>query len=273
MLKQRILSILVLAPIFILLILITPNEWFKLLLSIVLMFAAYEWSRLAGIQRVSLSLLYALSLVSVACLADYYSVDLYLFKWIYWLSVVWWMGVLIWIALAQYHSRVHNFSNRTKMFMGLMTLLPVWYALSELHAIKGMGPQLALYLVMLVWFADIGAYVFGRWLGRVKLAPTLSPGKTVEGVMGGLFTVALLATAGTFYFGLQNDKFWMFILVSVVVAAVSVVGDLFESSLKRQAGVKDSGNLLPGHGGVLDRIDSLTAAAPLFVLGFSHFLK
>ncbi len=273
MLKQRIISTVILAPIFVATILFVPNNWFKWMLSAILLLGAIEWSKLSGISHRSHSILYAGVLILVAYIGDYFADVIYLRYWVYQVSVAWWLLVLAWIVLSERRSTVGDFSCSVKLLMGLLTLLPVWYALGSLHAISEEGPKLTLYLILLVWAADIGAYFFGRSIGRIKLAPLLSPGKTVEGVAGGLFTALLLASCSAYFFYNQIDQVALFIFFSIVVAAISVVGDLYESVLKRQAGVKDSGEILPGHGGVLDRIDSLTAAAPLYYLFISHLFK
>jgi len=152
---------------------------------------------------------------------------------------------------------------------GPFVLLPAWLALVRLHA-QGPtldGPQLLTFLLLLVVAADVGAYFAGRAFGKHKLAPRVSPGKTWEGVAGGLAGASLLALAGALWFELPLPRF---VLLCVLVVMISVVGDLAESLFKRHAGVKDSGSILPGHGGILDRIDSLTAAGPCFVLGMDY---
>ena len=119
-------------------------------------------------------------------------------------------------------------------------------------------------LLLIVWSADVGAYAFGRLLGRRKLAPAVSPGKTWEGVTGGLVTAGLAAGLAAAWVGVPANRL---IVLAVATALISVLGDLTQSMFKRNVGLKDSGKLLPGHGGVLDRIDSLTAAVPAFVIG------
>ena len=119
---------------------------------------------------------------------------------------------------------------------------------------------------MLVWSADIGAYFVGKSLGKRKLMPNVSPGKTVEGFLGGVLCAAILTVVVGFSLQWSVDKYVTALLVTVLITTISVLGDLTESMFKRQAGVKDSGTILPGHGGILDRIDSLTATAPVFAL-------
>jgi phosphatidate cytidylyltransferase len=125
-----------------------------------------------------------------------------------------------------------------------------------------------MYVFALVWGADTGAYFAGRALGKNKLAPKVSPGKTIEGMIGGLLTTGVLMVAVAIYRDLPAIRFAAFIGLSLFTVLASVLGDLVESMVKRQAGVKDSGSIFPGHGGALDRIDSLTAAAPIFALGW-----
>jgi phosphatidate cytidylyltransferase len=150
---------------------------------------------------------------------------------------------------------------------GILVLVPPFIALARvLLAARGFarGPEMVLWMLLLVFAADIGAFFAGRKLGRHKLAPRVSPGKTWEGAIGGLAAVAVVALIGTLHFGLPVAGGVAF---ACGVGAFSVIGDLTESMFKRAAGLKDSGSLLPGHGGVLDRIDSVTAAAPLYALG------
>ena len=147
---------------------------------------------------------------------------------------------------------------------GFVVLLPSWLLLVWMHGSTALGSELAFTLMVIVWAADVGAYAFGRWLGRVKLAPAVSPGKTWEGVGGGLLAAALVAAVAARLLGLPVLGF---VGLGLATALVSVLGDLAQSMFKRNVGLKDSGKLLPGHGGVLDRFDSLTAAIPVFVLG------
>jgi phosphatidate cytidylyltransferase len=146
---------------------------------------------------------------------------------------------------------------------GVFVLVPAWISLVSILQIAGQGPALLLLGMAMIWAADIGAYFAGHRWGRLKLAPQVSPGKTFEGVAGGLLGSVLTAGVGGSLLGLPLAAM---LPLGVCVAVTSVVGDLTESMFKRSVGIKDSGRLFPGHGGVLDRIDSITAAVPLFAL-------
>jgi phosphatidate cytidylyltransferase len=144
---------------------------------------------------------------------------------------------------------------------GALIIVPAWLALDSLYL---RSPELLLFALLIVWIADIGAYFAGKAFGKVKLAPKISPGKTWEGVIGGLCAVVALSVAGSMVLALDIAVLLPF---SVAVGMLSIVGDLTVSMFKRSAGVKDSGSLFPGHGGILDRIDSVSAAVPLFAFG------
>jgi phosphatidate cytidylyltransferase len=174
-------------------------------------------------------------------------------------ALAWW--VLAFIAVLTFP---REFAMSTVGVVGFVVLLPSWFLLVRLHGSGPTGPELAMTVLAIVWAADVGAYTFGRWIGRVKLAPAVSPGKTWEGVSGGVLAAAAAALAAALWLGLPRG---VMVAIGVATALVSVVGDLSVSVFKRNVGLKDTGTLLPGHGGVMDRIDSLTAAIPVFVLG------
>jgi phosphatidate cytidylyltransferase len=171
----------------------------------------------------------------------------------------WWLCAFAWLSIAP--QRVRPWS---AALAGTCVLVPMWIALLRLRLVEPHGSALTLFALVLVWAADSGAYFAGRSFGRVKLAPRVSPGKTWEGVLGGMMLSALVAAGGVFALHVPAVPF---VLVSIAAVAFSVVGDLTESMFKRYAGLKDSGWLIPGHGGVLDRIDSVTASAPVFLFG------
>jgi phosphatidate cytidylyltransferase len=174
-------------------------------------------------------------------------------------AVVWWLVALFWIMLAP--ERVHAV---VAVIAGFLVLVPCWLALVHLATHTSPHYGWVLFTLALVWAADTGAYFAGRFFGKVPLAPRVSPKKTWEGVIGGLVVSGAVAAVGGAWLGVGGAPF---IMLCVAVAAISVVGDLTESMLKRAAGLKDSGSLFPGHGGALDRIDSVTAAAPTLVFG------
>ncbi len=176
-------------------------------------------------------------------------------------ALLWWLIALAWIVIAP--RRVSAWSAG---LAGLLSLVPAWLALTRLRLQTAQGAQWVLFALALVWMADIGAYFCGRRFGRRRLAPFVSPGKTWAGALGGLAASGIVAVAGGIWFRLPLGRFLVLCLGAV---ALSIVGDLTESLLKRFAGMKDSGTLFPGHGGVMDRIDSVTGAVPVLLLGLT----
>jgi phosphatidate cytidylyltransferase len=177
------------------------------------------------------------------------------------IAVIWWCVALLWVALAPQRA-----STLTAAAAGVLALVPAWLALLCMRLNVADGAQWMVFTLILVFAADIGAYFVGRHFGRVKLAPRVSPSKTWEGVLGGMVLSGAWALGGALWFHLP----WLsFVLLCVAAVGFSIVGDLTESMLKRFAGLKDSGSLLPGHGGIMDRIDSITAAAPVLLFGLT----
>ena len=174
-------------------------------------------------------------------------------------AVVWWVIALVWIAFAP-----QRVTPLLAGLAGLLALVPAWLALVRLRF--DLGAQWIVFTFLLVIAADIGAFFAGRRFGRLRLAPTVSPGKTWEGVLGGIAGGAILAICGSVWFAVPA---YAFVPLCLAVVAFSIVGDLTESLLKRFAGLKDSGTLFPGHGGVMDRIDSVTGAAPVLLFGLT----
>jgi phosphatidate cytidylyltransferase len=264
-LKQRVTTALVLAALFLSLLLLGPWYIFILFVGVVMCMAAWEWAGLAGWKTRPARLMY---LVTTAVLGlavawflvwtgDYSSVRAGLL-----VACGWWALALLWVQ-GYPASAVLWGKPAMRGIMGLLVLLPAWGGLVFLRS-EPAGAILILLAVLIVACADIGAYFFGRAFGRHKLAPVVSPGKSWEGVFGGLATASLVALLLNAFWGHGQ---WLQILAIVVpTALVSVLGDLFESMIKRYCGVKDSGQLLPGHGGVLDRVDGLAAAVPVFAM-------
>ena len=238
------------------------------------MVASWEWTRLALLNKVESLLFYlamACGMLGLYCFPQELQVD----QWLLWMALLWWSGITVIILRYKPVEVDHTkgIVRLSKAMMGLVALLPAWWALVQLHDYGISGFEFFIFTFLIVWFADVGAYFAGKSLGKNKLAPNVSPGKTIEGMLGGLICVVLLGFGATFWFGFEGQQQLLFILMCAVIAVYSVFGDLFESLMKRQAGIKDSSNLLPGHGGVLDRIDSVLAAAPLFLFGLITIIQ
>jgi len=263
---QRVITALILIPLVVAGVLQLSTLTLSLFLALVVLLGGFEWTRLAALDSLPGKLLFllllALSMAGFALL--FHTFPLWVFPSTLLFTLFW---ILVTVKLVRYRPSAAAAPGRFgKSFIGLLVLAPAWLSLLVVHGLYHDGPYLVLYLMVLIWVADSCAYFSGRRWGRVKLAPEISPGKTREGVYGALAGAAL---SGALLYSLRPEtgSLLLLILFSVIVALFSVVGDLFESLLKRQAGLKDSGNLLPGHGGILDRIDSLTAAAPVFLFG------
>lgn len=265
MLKQRLLTAAILIPIVVWGIMSLGNFHFSLLLGLFLLIGAWEWTRFAGIKqsifRISYALLIALLLVLSWWLWANKAIDA--ITLILASALPWWIIGLIWVI--RYPASELAGNTYIKLLLGLWVLVPPWLALVVLHGDERFGPVHVLSFLVLIWLADSGAYFSGRRWGKRKLASKVSPGKTLEGVWGALAVSTLWALLIGHY--LEVSQAILFVILCVMVVLISILGDLLESMLKRQVGIKDSGTIFPGHGGVLDRIDSLTAAAPLFVLG------
>ena len=261
MLRQRIITALLIALPLLGILLFAPAQWIVVALAIVLLFGAWEWS--GFIQPTSQLLQIAYVLIIGGLMAGWY----YHSHWIYpytllFISVLWWIAASAWIIFFPQFSTRH-----VTGLIGMLVLLPMWVALVLLSMHPDRGAQYILCLLLLVTSTDIGAYFTGRALGKHKLAPYVSPGKTWEGVAGGLISSMIIAVLAAYWFQL---RWFPFVVLSLITAMFSIVGDLTESLFKRHSGLKDSSHILPGHGGILDRIDSITAAAPVFVYGLMY---
>ena len=259
MLRQRVITALVLAPLVLLVVFWLPHMATMAVLAALVIAAAWEWSAFPGFTQQAARLAY----VAIVCLAIAaawaFGVERAELDSVMYAAVLWWVFALVWIATAP--ARVNRV---TAAVAGFLVLIPVWVALVRLHS---RGPELMLFLLLLVVTADVGAYFAGRQFGRNKLAPRVSPGKTWEGVFGGVAAAVLMAAIGVWWLDVSAAPFLGLCIIAVVA---SIIGDLTESLFKRHAGLKDSGSLLPGHGGLLDRVDSVTAAAPVFLVGLER---
>lgn len=261
MLKQRIITALWLVPLALVGFFALQGAVFNLFIAVILGLAGWEWARLAGYdtsaQRVVYGVFVALTLLFLSALNELLLPLLYL-------AGLWWL-VAVAMVVCFPNSVAYWGGNLGKRVMGLLILLPAGLGLLVLKEMPR-GNLLILSLLLLIWTADIGAYFFGRAFGKRKLAPRVSPGKSWAGLVGGLLTSLCMALGLALYFNVPSQQVLLILLGAAVVVLFSVVGDLTESMFKRQMGIKDSSQLLPGHGGILDRIDSLTAAVPMFTL-------
>jgi phosphatidate cytidylyltransferase len=182
-------------------------------------------------------------------------------------GVVWWLLAGLWLKHYRFASDHDTHARVFKLAAGTLAILPAWCAIGVIHGGQPFGHRWLFVALAIVWAADSGAYFVGRHYGRRKLSPRISPNKTVEGLAGGLACGLAVGLAFAPLAGATLAQLPAVALVAVVAVGFSVVGDLFESLLKRHVGAKDSGDLIPGHGGILDRIDGVVAALPAFALG------
>lgn len=265
MLKQRIVTAIVLAAAVLVVVFLLPQPATVLALAILTLAGAWEWAAFAGIDNAVGRTGYVTTVAAVMGLVWWLTTAVFGLEPLLWLSLAWWIIALFWVTF--FPGRVNS---GLAAVSGVAVLVPAWVALVRLYLLTPNGPEMLVFVLFVVWAADVGAYFAGGALGRTKLAPRVSPGKTWEGVLGGLLAALGVGLLGAFWFDLPVTAF---LLLCVGVVLASVVGDLTESMFKRHVGLKDSGSALPGHGGVLDRIDSITAAAPVFLLGLGMMTR
>ena len=273
MLKQRVITGLVLAVSFLTALFALSTYGFIALITVVLAYAAWEWSDLAGLSNPTARSFYMLGLVAIAAaLAATIGFEQNILlteapRFLLLAACTWWAIAVLWVQ--SFPSSAILWGRRWLcLLMGVFVLLPMWLAFAGLMSLAE-GPKLVLAVVLLVALADIGGYFVGRAIGRTKLAPKVSPGKTWEGLLGGQLAIVLVVGTTASFLDLDAGRIGLWLGLAMVTGLASVLGDLLESMVKRQRGVKDSGTILPGHGGVLDRIDGLTAALPVFSLVLS----
>lgn len=267
MLKQRLLTAAILAPLIIWGIISLPTLYLAILFALIIVQGGWEWSGLMQMSDVSQRVMYVVVVAACVGMAGY-SLSLPENDWIALpaLSLLWWFFAAIWVL--RYPRNTKCWTRQAMQGMiGIFILIPAWLSIIALHGAGEQGPYWVLYLLSLIWVADSSAYFGGRRFGKHKLAPEVSPGKSWEGVLSALVVTAIYAVAAGAWFGFSGNQWLILVVLSLITVVFSILGDLAESMFKRHAGKKDSGNLLPGHGGVLDRIDSITAAAPVFLVG------
>lgn len=282
-----------LAPITLACVFLLPTPYFILFCSAVMLIGAWEWGSLMGVTSTSgrigfvaliIAMLVALHVISPADamwqsvngqslqLADTYYGILFI-------SALWWLISLFLIFTYPKSASFWQQNLLIRALIGVLSLVPAWVAFIAIRTLhieqEGLfyfGAYLLFASLLIVWAADIGAYFSGKKFGKHKLMPHVSPNKTIEGFVGGLIWVAVLVVILNACFDIEVSQYPLYLAIAVLTAVISAVGDLNESMFKRVAGVKDSGTILPGHGGILDRIDSLVAATPVFILLYSTFL-
>ena len=289
MLKQRVLSAIIMIAVVLMALFWLSPLFFTLALSAVIVLGMWEWAQFVGFKRPIARALVAfmtagLLFFPIIAATDYIQAAKFLTDSttpFLFLGCIWWVIATLLVVSYPKSSNFWSKSVSAKFIFGFCTLIPFMLGTLALrfyqyNSNEYQGTFLLLYVFLLVWGADSGAYFAGRAFGKHKLAPKVSPGKSWEGAIGGILTSALIAViflqcAPVDVFGRELNTI-SFVILSTITVATSVLGDLSESMFKRQAGIKDSSNLIPGHGGILDRIDSLTAAVPVFATGFFFFL-
>ncbi|ARD45674.1 phosphatidate cytidylyltransferase [Colwellia sp. PAMC 21821] len=285
MLKQRIITALILAPAAISAIFYLSLFNFAAVMLVVMAIGAWEWGPLMGcaskryrIAFVSITSILIATLWFLIPLEELWDAPKHLIEQaniVLWLAVAWW---LLSAGLTFLYPRCSKFWSSHRSVRGLfgwLTLVPTWLAFmalrtSEYQVDNYHGAQLLMFLFLMVWSADVGAYFVGKSIGKRKLLPNVSPGKTLEGFLGGVVFACIMVVIAGYFIDWTMAQYRIVIPVTILITTISVLGDLNESMFKRQAGVKDSGTILPGHGGILDRIDSLTATAPIYALCYAY---
>lgn len=266
--KTRTLTALVLAPLAIALILFVPTVIFAAITGGVFLYAVWEWTRLLGLrQPATRSALVALHGLAMFVL------------WLerggtLWWAVIatglaWWLAAALWLRHFSFAVAPTRENTALKLAAGFLIVVPAWCGLLQVHGAADHGPWWTLFGLMLVWVADSGAYLAGSRWGRTKLAPRISPGKTWAGVYGAVVSSAVVGVVGAWLLGMRGVALAGIFVLAMLTVLASIVGDLYESLIKRHANMKDSGDLFPGHGGMFDRLDSVFAALPVWAAGLA----
>ncbi|MCK9539396.1 phosphatidate cytidylyltransferase [Dokdonella sp.] len=266
MLKQRTLTALALAPIAVALILLLPTTIMAAVAGGLFLLGAWEWARLAGYAEPSSRAI--LVVIQAAILVFLWPVSALPAAWyVIGAGIAWWLLALVWLGNFSWAAAPTRENGLIKLVAGELAIAPAWLAVVTIHGNADHGHWWLLFVLLLVWAADTFAYFAGRRYGKRKLAPRISPNKTTAGAWGALAGGALVALVGGWLLGARGFALALLFGLSLLTVLASIVGDLIESLLKRQANVKDSGTFMPGHGGLLDRMDSLLAALPVFAAG------
>jgi len=286
LLKQRIITALLLAPLTIAAIFYLPLAYFSALILAVMAIGAWEWGPLMGFETKRRRIAFVSTNVFIILALWFYiplntlwlsATQLHAsIVYILWLTVAWWLLSAFLTVVYPRYSAFWSSHRSVRGLFGWFTIVPTWLAFMILRTHEFSndrydGAQLIMFLFLMVWSADVGAYFVGKSIGKRKLMPNVSPGKTIEGFLGGVVFASILVTIAGNMLNWSVSQHLTVLAVTVLITTISVLGDLNESMFKRQAGIKDSGSILPGHGGILDRIDSLTATAPIYALCYVFF--
>lgn len=262
--KDRILTAIVLLVVFTIDLFYASIDVFALVLGLIVAASAWEWSRLAGVESEHGQTAFGAGVGLAALVCLYLPQSEPFIRWVMLGGMLFWLAVPAIFYLAPVLDPIDRPSRRL-LLTGALLFIVAALAMQYLHSQAEHGsPLLLLYALSIVWLMDIGAYVSGRQYGRRKLAPLISPGKSWEGVIGGGLVTLFAMLVTLLVVDWPDGVLLRVVIATVFAAAASVIGDLYESRIKRAAGRKDSSRLLPGHGGVLDRLDGVLAALPVF---------
>ena len=279
--KQRIITALILAPLVILGIFKLPLMGFIIALTAVTLLGFWEWTQFTGSRSRIAALIPAVIVTGLSFLyispeansLNHLSTPHYVMLGV---GFVWWIIASLMAITYPKSTKSWQSSPLLRHLFGFLTLLPFLWSVIILRATDITvdpyhGAKLVLFVCFLVWAADSGAYFAGKSMGKRKMAPNVSPNKTIEGLLGGIITALIVGWLFADWFDIQFTSSVHMVVITLITVVISVLGDLVESMFKRISGIKDSSNIIPGHGGVLDRIDSLTAAFPVFALLYYVF--
>jgi len=266
MLKHRLLTAFILGPLVLWGIYALPELYFLLFVLLLVTMGAWEWSAFAGWNhKSSRSIFTALSAALYSSILWFNHIEIN--QAVILISLVWWL-LCIPLLISFPFKQSHLLQKKLiKAIVGILLLLATLISMVMIRNNPNYGSEYILYLIFIIWFADSGAYFAGRSLGKNKLIPNVSPGKTWEGVVGAIVVTFIVSIASLYILDIPSSDSILFIIVTFVTVVYSIVGDLSESMFKRMENIKDSGNILPGHGGILDRIDSMMSAFPIFFAG------
>jgi phosphatidate cytidylyltransferase len=261
---KRLIMTCILIPLVVLLVLGASSAVFQIISAILCLYAAWEWAILAGVQTTYHKFVYVVFMLAILSVVQFVP-----FIYILWIGFFWWIAaiVILWRYVTKEPTQTTVLMT---LLMGFACIIPCWVGLNSLRG-GPHGSGFLLLFLFLLWATDSGAYAAGMKWGKHKLLPKVSPGKTIEGVLGGLASMLVVLIVGMLILRLPATQWLPLAAIAMVTSIFSIIGDLFESMLKRKAGVKDSGGIIPGHGGILDRLDSAFAAAPIFALAVLLF--